>query len=123
MNDGQMSPDLREATERYSDIYVIVSPPRCSSTAFARVLWQHPSVGYYSHEPFEVTYFDGAGLDGVLRHRGDVVRGIVNGIDTEVLPDDATGEFPLVEGDTVLIEGHLTLTHDAPVRLVATREN
>ncbi|MCZ6754800.1 MAG: efflux RND transporter periplasmic adaptor subunit [Gemmatimonadetes bacterium] len=46
-----------------------------------------------------------------------------NGIDTEVLPDDATGEFPLVEGDTVLIEGHLTLTHDAPVRLVATREN
>ncbi len=46
-----------------------------------------------------------------------------NGIDTEVLPDDATREFPLVEGDTVLIEGHLTLTHDAPVRLVATREN
>ena len=44
-----------------------------------------------------------------------------NGIDTEVLADDSTGEFPLAEGDTVLIEGHLTLTHDAPVRLVATR--
>ncbi len=65
MNDGHLSPELREATERYSDIYVIVSPPRCSSTAFARVLWQHPSVGYYSHEPFEVTYFDGAGLNSV----------------------------------------------------------
>jgi HlyD family secretion protein len=45
-----------------------------------------------------------------------------NGIDTEVLADDATGEFPLEEGDTVLVEGHLTLTHDAPVRLVATRD-
>jgi hypothetical protein len=44
---------------------VIVSPPRCSSTAFARVLWQHPSIGYYSHEPFEVTYFDGEGVGEV----------------------------------------------------------
>jgi hypothetical protein len=25
-------------------------------------------------------------------------------------------------GDTVLVEGHLTLTHDAPVRLVAKQE-
>lgn len=45
-----------------------------------------------------------------------------NGVDTEVLPNEDTGEFPLVAGDTVLIEGHLTLTHDAPVRLVAARE-
>ncbi len=66
MNDGHASPELREATERYSDVYVIVSPPRCSSTAFARVLWQQPSVGYYSHEPFEVTYFDGGNLDSVV---------------------------------------------------------
>lgn len=45
-----------------------------------------------------------------------------NGVDTEVLADESTGESPLSEGDTVLIEGHLTLTHDAPVRLVATRD-
>ena len=51
-----------------------------------------------------------------------VQLGRSNGIDTEVLADDATGEFPLTEGDMVLIEGHLTLTHDAPVRLVATRD-
>ena len=44
-----------------------------------------------------------------------------NGIDTELLVDEATGEYPLAEGDTVLIEGHLTLTHDAPVRLVGTK--
>jgi len=47
---------------RHTSIYVIVSPPRCSSTAFARVFWEHPSVRYYSHEPFEVTYYMSQGL-------------------------------------------------------------
>ncbi len=41
-----------------------------------------------------------------------------NGTDTEVLPDSETGKIPVAPGDTVLVEGHLTLTHDAPVRLV-----
>jgi hypothetical protein len=47
---------------RHTAIYVIVSPPRCSSTAFARVFWEHPDVGYYSHEPFEIVYYNGANL-------------------------------------------------------------
>ena len=50
----------------YEHIYVIISPPRCSSTAFARVFWEQPSIRYYSHEPFEVTYFDGANLQEVI---------------------------------------------------------
>ncbi len=45
-----------------------------------------------------------------------------NGTDTEVLPDSTTGQIPLQPGDTVIVEGHLTLTHDAPVRLVAKAE-
>ena len=45
-----------------------------------------------------------------------------NGFETEVLPDSSTGEIPLNAGDTVLIEGHLTLTHDAPVRVVQRAE-
>lgn len=45
-----------------------------------------------------------------------------NGIDTEVLPDSSTGQIPVAPGDTVLVEGHLTLTHDAPVRVVAKAE-
>ena len=53
--------------ERHDDIVVIVSPPRCSSTAVARLLWEHPSVRYYCHEPFEVTYYEGRGLDAVSR--------------------------------------------------------
>lgn len=40
-----------------------------------------------------------------------------NGMETEVRPDSSTGEIPVQPGDTVLVEGHLTLTHDAPVRV------
>jgi hypothetical protein len=41
---------------------------------------------------------------------------------TEVLPDSVSGIVPLKRGDIVLVDGHLTLTHQAPVRLVSTRE-
>jgi membrane fusion protein (multidrug efflux system) len=51
-----------------------------------------------------------------------ITPGLTNGTDTEVLPDSVSGQIPVAVGDTVLIEGHLTLTHDAPVRLVAKRE-
>jgi RND family efflux transporter MFP subunit len=40
-----------------------------------------------------------------------------NGVETEVRPDSSTGKLPVAPGDTVLVEGHLTLTHDAPVRV------
>jgi hypothetical protein len=43
--------------EKHDDVFVIVSPPRCSSTALARVFWEHPSVRYYCHEPFESHYY------------------------------------------------------------------
>jgi RND family efflux transporter MFP subunit len=45
-----------------------------------------------------------------------------NGVVTEVLPDSATGQIPVNPGDEVIVEGHLTLTHDAPVRIAARRE-
>lgn len=44
-----------------------------------------------------------------------------NGRETEVLPDSSTGLVPVHAGDQVIVEGHLTLTHDAPVRVVALR--
>ncbi|MBC7895008.1 MAG: efflux RND transporter periplasmic adaptor subunit [Cytophagaceae bacterium] len=44
--------------------------------------------------------------------------GRTNGIDTEVLPDSSTGIIPVAPGDEVIVEGHLTLTHDAPVRVL-----
>jgi len=51
-----------------------------------------------------------------------ILPGRTNGLDTEVLPDSSTGRIPVSVGDTVLVEGHLTLTHDAPVRVVARAE-
>jgi RND family efflux transporter MFP subunit len=41
-----------------------------------------------------------------------------NGTETEVLPDSGTGLIPVEVGDEVIVEGHLTLTHDATVRVV-----
>ena len=48
--------------------------------------------------------------------------GLSNGSETEVLPDSVSGQIPVAAGDTVLVEGHLTLTHDAPVRVSSMRE-
>lgn len=45
-----------------------------------------------------------------------------NGREREILPDSATGQIPVKPGDQVIVEGHLTLTHDAPVRAVAKQE-
>ena len=54
-----------------------------------------------------------------------VVSGRSNGLQTEILPDTAgsnPGQIPVKPGDMVIVEGHLTLTHDAPVRVVSKRE-
>lgn len=45
-----------------------------------------------------------------------------NGFETEVQPDSVSGVIPVQAGDIVLIDGHVTLTHDAPVRLIARAE-
>lgn len=52
-----------------------------------------------------------------------ILPGRSNGRQTEVLPDTVTGIIPVNAGDQVIVEGHLTLTHDAPVRVVAKRES
>jgi len=51
-----------------------------------------------------------------------ILPGRSNGRQTEVLPDSVSGIIPVNVGDQVIVEGHLTLTHDAPVRVVAKRE-
>jgi hypothetical protein len=57
---------LSALRERHDQVIVIVSPPRCSSTAFARVFWEHARVRYYCHEPFERTYYEGEGMSSAL---------------------------------------------------------
>jgi HlyD family secretion protein len=51
-----------------------------------------------------------------------VTPGRSNGRETEILADSATGQIPVNPGDKVITEGHLTLTHDAPVRVIERRE-
>jgi RND family efflux transporter MFP subunit len=46
-----------------------------------------------------------------------VSPGRSNGVETELLPDSTTGVIPVEAGDQVIVEGHLTLTHDAPVKV------
>jgi len=43
--------------------------------------------------------------------------GRTNGAETEILPDSVSGRTLVEPGDTVLVGGHLTLTHDAPIRV------
>jgi Sulfotransferase domain len=51
--------------ERHGEVYVLLGPPRSASTAVARILWNHPTVGWYSHEPFEPTWYQAAGVERV----------------------------------------------------------
>jgi hypothetical protein len=46
--------------ERHGEVLLIVAPPRTASTALARILWNHPAVGFYCHEPFEPSWYRGA---------------------------------------------------------------
>ncbi len=50
-----------------------------------------------------------------------ITPGRSNGSETEVLPDSATGLLPVQRGDAVIVDGHLTLTHDAPVKITPRR--
>ncbi|MFD9737223.1 hypothetical protein [Umezawaea sp. NPDC059074] len=49
----------------HDPVLVIVSPPRCGSTALARSFWRHDRFRWYCHEPFDLVYHAGAGLDSV----------------------------------------------------------
>lgn len=65
MSEVAVPPPFDDLGERHDEIYVLLAPPRTSSTAVARMFWEQPSVGYYAHEPFEVTYYDHAPLPAV----------------------------------------------------------
>jgi len=49
--------------KRHGEVYVLLGPPRTASTAVSRILWNHPAVGWYSHEPFEPTWYEGASVE------------------------------------------------------------
>jgi hypothetical protein len=61
--DGAVRERLRLVRERHGEVLAIVAPPRTASTALARILWNHAEVGFYSHEPFEPTWYRDAGVE------------------------------------------------------------
>jgi hypothetical protein len=62
--DAGVAPALAERLRaRHGEVYVLVGPPRTASTAISRILWNHPAVGWYAHEPFEPTWYEGAGVE------------------------------------------------------------
>jgi hypothetical protein len=61
---GSGSPALAERLrERHGEVYVLLGPPRTASTAISRILWNHPAVGWYCHEPFEPTWYEHAPVE------------------------------------------------------------
>lgn len=59
---------LKIATQKFSETYIIISPPRCSSTALSRVFWEHPAITHYCHEPFENVYYQDADISQVVEN-------------------------------------------------------
>jgi len=51
-----------------------------------------------------------------------ITPGRSNGRETEVLPDSSTGQIPVQAGDAIIVEGQLTLTHDAAVKVTPPRD-
>jgi Sulfotransferase domain len=52
---------------RFGQVHVVVAPPRTCSTLLARILWNVPQIGFYSHEPFDGVYHSGWSLTDVAR--------------------------------------------------------
>lgn len=95
---------LENALNEYDEKYLIISPPRCASTAIARVFWNIEAVQYYSHEPFEKLYFNGEDLSTVtddIRHPFDLSKFVEKPHNTEKkglvikeMPYQVGGFFP-----------------------------
>lgn len=64
MADVGVAPALAaQLRRRHGEVYVLIGPPRTASTAISRILWNHEQVGFYSHEPFEPTWYEDAGAE------------------------------------------------------------
>ena len=95
---------FNQVLAKHDRTYLIMSPPRCSSTAFARVFWQQPAIGYYSHEPFEVVYYNQEPLPAVIEKlanplelkeiQGDVPGPLGNSLVIKEMPYQVRDYFP-----------------------------
>lgn len=94
--------DLPE--ERYlsrpPNTYLVIGPPRSASTALSRVIWNNPGVRYYSHEPYESTYY--RGLDPA-----EAVAAMNNPLDLAAMVGDKSGDGMLIKEMSFQVGEHL----------------
>lgn len=76
---------------RFTPALVVLSPPRCGSTAVGRAFWQHPAFRWYAHEPCDSVYHRDGGP-------ADVIQGIRAGVDIASVPG------PEPAGDGIIIK-------------------
>lgn len=101
---------IEQIKQQFDSIRVIVSPPRCASTALARMFWQHPQIRYYSHEPFETSYYEHAPLQASINSISEPIdlsllyagkRAVeANGLIIKEMPYQVNDNFPLLAGLT-----------------------
>jgi hypothetical protein len=91
--------------ERHGDVYVLIGPPRTASTAVSRILWNHPAVGWYAHEPFEPTWYQRAPVERAaeLLEAPEAVallggRGAGDGLVVKEMTFQVGDAFPLLAG-------------------------
>ncbi|MCR3721207.1 MULTISPECIES: hypothetical protein [Prauserella salsuginis group] len=80
--------------------YLVIGPPRSASTALSRVIWNNPAIRYYSHEPYESTYFKG--LDAAAAEAA-----IDSPVDLQPVVGAKVGEGVLVKEISFQIGPHL----------------
>lgn len=91
----------RTLQSRFDPVVVVLSPPRCGSTALARSLWQHKAFRWYLHEPYDCVYHRGSGVTAVA----EALEAVLDGAPNSPQHPQATGivvkEMTFQVGDSV----------------------
>lgn len=94
--------------KKFSDIFLVISPPRCCSTVFARVFWQSPQIKFYSHEPFETHYYENKPINVALKNILEAIDISLMTLGNKVSPGLVIKEMPYQVGDNFPILANLT---------------
>jgi hypothetical protein len=57
-----LAAELELVASAYDEIVLLLAPSRTASTALARVFWGHDAIAFYTHEPFDRSFHEGAPL-------------------------------------------------------------
>lgn len=90
--------------QKYKNIYLIISPPRCASTALARVFWHQPTIKYYSHEPYELVYYEGKSINHAFKSINNPIN----------LANEYRGKSEVIGNDLIIKEMSFQVGNNFP---------